>query len=82
MTNMSQFSDEMDEINFVESSIIFDETEIRHTFKSARMRGVGGRGSENIVQPASPVVRTLGSSQQPKHSVQTVSPVVYTAGQT
>ena len=80
MTNMSQFSDEMDEISFVESSSIFDETDIQRTFQSARMRWKGA--SENIVKPDSPVVETTWSSKQPKHSVQTVSPVVFTAGQT
>ena len=78
MTNMSQFSDEMDEISFVESSSIFDETDIQRTFQSTGMRGP----SENIVQPDSPVAGTSGSSlvTAAKNSVQTASPVTVTSG--
>ena len=69
MTNMSQFSYEMDEINFVESSSIFDEADISTNFSICENEG----GPENIVKPKSPVVGTLGTSQQTKHSGQTVS---------
>ena len=80
MTNMSQFSDE---ISFVESSSIFDEKAIQGRFQSARMRGGGGGGSENIVQPDSPVAGTSGSQNTVfKKSHRYRDLMVFTAGQT
>ena len=59
MTNVSQFSDEMDEI----SSSIFDVTDISTNVSIWENEG----GSiENIVQQGSSVPGTSGSSQQPK----------------
>ena len=41
MTNMSQFSEEMDEISFVESSSIYDETDISINVSICENEGPG-----------------------------------------
>ena len=59
MTNMSQFSDEMDEISFVESSSIYDETDISINVSICENEGPG----TSFVKLAYLVAGTLSKTQ-------------------
>ena len=79
MTNMSQFSDGMDEISFLKSSSTFDETDISLNVSICENEGGPGgtlfnqtlslrgrRGLHSSQNTVSKQMETSGSLQQPK----------------